>query len=957
MNRTTEQIGADLSGLVKGDVRVDIFSRIAFSTDASIYQIMPQCVVSPVNTADVAAVVRYAADHGIAVVGRGAGSGLAGEALCDGIVLDMMRHMNRVLSIEEDGSRVTVEPGVVLDDLNNMLAKYGKKIGPDPSSGNRAVIGGIVGNNSTGAHSLEYGFIADFVEAVEVVLADGSVVELTNDVDPQELDDPCYRQLAQACVDVLAGKEQIIAAAQPKTKRNRCGYNIVGACHDGRIDLARLVAGSEGTLAVYTRLTLRTVDVPACKALMQIEFESIDKMAQAVPLIVDSGASTCELMDRAVLKMAAESLPAYRDIFPVHCAAAMLVEHCGASEAEVLAKIERTEQAIAGLAEACKRVLDPNQQKRLWKSRKDAVPLLHREKGPRQPIPFMEDVSVDNRRLAEYLRGLEAIGKRHGVSLVYYGHAGDGELHVRPYLDLTSAQDVAKMQSLAAEVFELAWSLGGTISGEHADGLLRTAFIRRQYGDAYYELLRGIKHAFDPHEIMNPGKLISDDPDVMIRNLRASNPVLTERLKTNLLFDDGEFRYEIEQCNGCGVCLSTQAGSRLCPVHRALKEELACSRAKANLLRAWITGKLDHAAFASDEFKRILSLCVNCKMCSVQCPSGVDVSKLIMEARSQLIKCRGMTLTEKALVHNRYLSAIGSMFAPVSGFVMDLAPFRWVMEKAVGIDRRRRMPRFQHGTFVKKGRRYLAAQPSLPQPVDKVAYFADSFANYNDHALGMAAIRTLRHNGVDVVLPEQLPAPITAAAYGAIDTARYDFEYVPQRLAGLVRSGYKIVCSEPSAALCLRDELKRFIDSEDARLVSAATFELMDYLNRLRKAGKLKTEVADPLEGERYVYHSPCHLCALGVSGASVELLSALTRAEITDVEAGCCGIAGTYGMQKKNYETSMQIGAPMAEALNAIEIRDALTECGACGMQIEHMTDKRVTHPIKVLARAYGVL
>ena len=400
------------------------------------------------------------------------------------------------------------------------------------------------------------------------------------------------------------------AAAQPKTKPHRCGYNIVAAMdvliwHDlWRVQKVRLP---------FTRLTLRTVDVPACKALMQIEFESIGKMAQAVPLIVDSGASTCELMDRAVLKMAAESLPAYRDIFPVHCAAAMLVEHCGASEAEVLAKIERTEQAIAGLAEACKRVLDPNQQKRLWKSRKDAVPLLHREKGPRQPIPFMEDVSVDNRRLAEYLRGLEAIGKRHGVSLVYYGHAGDGELHVRPYLDLTSAQDVAKMQSLAAEVFELAWSLGGTISGEHADGLLRTAFIRRQYGDAYYELLRGIKHAFDPHEIMNPGKLISDDPDVMIRNLRASNPVLTERLKTNLLFDDGEFRYEIEQCNGCGVCLSTQAGSRLCPVHRALKEELACSRAKA-LLRAWITGKLDHAAFASDEFKRF-SACVLTARC------------------------------------------------------------------------------------------------------------------------------------------------------------------------------------------------------------------------------------------------------------------------------------------------------------------------------------------------------
>ncbi|MBE0535384.1 MAG: anaerobic glycerol-3-phosphate dehydrogenase subunit C [Phycisphaerae bacterium] len=957
MKKTSEQIGADLSGLVKGDVRIDIFSRIAFGTDASIYQILPQCVVSPKDTADVAAVVRYAAANDIPVVGRGAGSGLAGEALCDGIVLDMVRHMKRILSAAEDGSQVTVEPGVVLDDLNNYLAKYGKKIGPDPSSGNRAVVGGVVGNNSTGAHSLDYGYIADFVEEMEVVLADGSVVEVSNNVDPNAAADPRCRQLATACMGVLADSEQIIADAQPRTKRNRCGYNIVGVCHDGKIDLARLLTGSEGTLAVFTRITLRTVDVPACKALMQIEFDTIDQMARAVPVIVDCGASTCELMDQAVLKMAAESLPAYRDIFPVHCAAALLVEHNGRSQAEVLAKIEKTERALGGLAGACKRVLDANQQKRLWKSRKDAVPLLHREKGPRQPIPFMEDVSVENTRLAEYLRGLAAIGKKYGISLVYYGHAGDGELHVRPYLDLTSADDIRKMQSLAAEAFELAWSLGGTISGEHADGLLRTGFIRRQYGDAYYALLGGIKHAFDPHALMNPGKLISDDPDIMIKNLRASNPVLTERLQTNLLFECDAFRYEIEQCNGCGVCISAQAGSRLCPVHRALNEELACSRAKANLLRAWITGKLDEAAFESDEFKRILSLCVNCKMCSVQCPSGVDVSRLIMEARSQLIRRRGLTMTERALTSNRYMSAMGSMFAPVSNYVMGLRPFKWLMEKVLGIDRRRGMPRFRRGTFLKRGRRYLAKQPPLPNPIDKVAYFADSYANYNDHALGFAAVQTLRHIGIEVILPEQLPAPITAAAYGNVAAAQKDFAYVTGRLASLVRSGYKIVCSEPSAALCLKDELKHFIDNEDARLVSASACELMGYLNDLRKAGRLKTEVVDLLEGERYAYHAPCHLHVLGQAGACVELLSALTHAQITDVDAGCCGIAGTFGMQKKNYETATKIGSPMAAALNAIETKDAITECGACKMQIEHLTDKRVTHPIKLLARAYGLV
>lgn len=951
LNKTTEQIGAELSRLVRGDVQADIFSRIAFSTDASIYQLIPECVVSPANTADVVAVVRYAIENNIPVVGRGAGSGLAGEALGDGIVLDMKRHMNKIIRIEEDGAFVTVEPGVVLDDLNRYLSQYGNKIGPDPSSGNRAVIGGVVGNNATGSHSLEYGYIADFVESIEAVLADGSVVEFKNNVDSTDSD------IAGACFDVLNGKEQVIAEALPKTKRNRCGYNIAGICHDGKVDLAKLMAGSEGTLSIFTRLKLRTVDVPACKALLQIEFESIDKMARAVPVIVASGASTCELMDQSVIKLAADALPAYRDIFPVDCAAALLVEQTGDTEQEVLAKIEATDKAVGDMASGRKIVFDADQQARLWKSRKDAVPLLHREKGPRHPVAFMEDVSVENTKLAEYLSGLAVIGEKYGISLAYYGHAGDGELHIRPYLDLGDPKDVEKMRSIASEVFELAWSLGGTISGEHADGLLRTAFIKRQYGEEYYELLRGIKKVFDPNELMNPGKLISDDPDIMTKNLRASSPVLSERLDTNLLFDADEFRYEIEQCNGCGVCISTHAGARICPVHRAMNEELACSRAKANLLNAWITGKLNHSDFESNEFKQILGLCINCKMCSVQCPSGVDISKLIVEARSQLVEKKGLSITEKTLSRNRIMSVMGSAFAPLSNFVMSLGPFKWLLEKTIGIDRRRSVPKFQRGSFVKKANKYLASQPLISNPIDKVAYFVDSYANFNDHELGFAVIKTLRHNNIDVIVPEQIPAPITAMSYGDLNNSAKDLERIVPELAHLVRLGYRIVCSEPSAALSLGDELRLFAEGRDAKAVSDNTCELMSYLNDLNKRSLLKTKVSDTLDGLKYAYHSPCHLCAMGSSGASVELLTALTNVNIVDIEAGCCGLAGTAGMKKQGYDLSVRMGAEMVNALNAMATKYALTECAACKMQIEHLTDKETTHPIKLLAKAYGVM
>ncbi|RKY09494.1 MAG: hypothetical protein DRP66_02105 [Planctomycetota bacterium] len=957
MGSTTEQIAQDLAGLVRGEVGVDIFSRIAFSTDASIYQIIPQCVVAPMDTADVVAVVKYACEKGIAVVGRGAGSGVAGESLTDGIVLDMMRHMNRILGVEDDGSFVTVEPGVVLDDLNNYLAGYGKKIGPDPSSGNRAVVGGVVANNATGAHSLQYGFIADFVESVEVVLADGGVARLDNGVDPAAAGDVEAARLAGACLEVLAGAEEVIARAQPRTKRNRSGYNIAGICRNGKVDLARLMAGSEGTLAVFTQIKLRTVDVPACKALLQLEFDSIDAMARAVPVVVDSGASVCELMDKALLETAAEALGADRDIFPVHCAATLLVEHTGSSEEEVKRKIEATDAAVGDTASGRRRVFAPDQQGRLWKSRKDAVPLLNRRKGPKHPVPFMEDVSVENTRLGEYITGLGAISKRYDISVTYYGHAGDGELHTRPFLDLGDAGDVEKMKAIAADVFALAWSLGGTISGEHGDGLLRSAFIKQQYGDEYYELLRGIKSLFDPKGLMNPGKVVCDDPDLMTKNLRASNPVLTERLDTKLLFDTDEFRYEIEQCNGCGVCISTQAGTRICPVHRALKEELACSRAKANLLRAWITGKLNHSDFASDEFKRILGLCVNCKMCSVQCPSGVDISRLVMEARCQLVAVRGLTATERTLSHNRLLSRMGAAFAPVSNLVMGMGPFKWLLEKTVGMDRRRAMPKFERGSFIRKGRKYLDRLGPVDNPVDKAAFFVDSLANFNDHELGFAVVKTLRQNDIDVILPGQLPAPMPAMAYGDVKTARADIAYSVGRLADVVRRGYKIVCSEPSAALCLRDELRLFVDSADARLVADNTYELMSYLNGLNAESRLSAKVVDLLDGVHYAYHGPCHLCVLGGAGASIELLTSLTHLDVVDVSAGCCGMAGTCGMQKKNYDLSLEIGRETAEALNAVETGFAMTECGACKMQIEHMTDKKVVHPVKLLARAYGLL
>jgi len=942
-----------LQGTVRGDVFTDIIHRVAFSTDASIYRIVPVCVAAPRDVQDVAAAVQYAGERGLSIVARGAGSGLAGESLCSGIVLDMTRYLNGIVSISDDGRAVTCEPGVVLDDLNRRLADFGRKIGPDPSSANRATVGGCVANNATGAHSLQYGHIGRYVESIEAVLSDGSVVTFENGVDAAQTTGDRPGGLARTCWSLLSANEAVIDKALPVSKRNRSGYNIAGLCHNGQIDMARLLAGSEGTLAVFTKIALRTVPLPPAKGLLQLEFDSLDQMARTVPVIVKTSPAACELMEKSLIDMAIDQLPEYRDILPAGAAAVLLVEHTGESELAVREKIEATDLAVGKRAKGRTIVIDPAAQARVWKSRKDAGPLLYRNRSRKHPAEFMEDVSVDHTRLADYIAGLEKIGKKYDMTMTFFGHAGDGELHVRPYLDLGDPADRAKMRAIAEDVFTLAWSLGGSISGEHADGLVRAAYVRRQYGDEYYDLLKKVKHAFDPAGLMNPGKILNDDPDVMFKNLRREHRILPERAQSQLYFKDSELELELEQCYGCGLCLSRDSANRMCPVFRAMGDELGSSRAKANLLNYWATGQLTDGDFESPEFRKFLDLCVNCKMCQQQCPSGVDVSTLMTAARAEYVRRKGLRRTEFALSHNRYLSLLGGLFAPLSNLFMRLAPSKWALEKTVGIDRRRSMPRFRRGSFLKAGRAYLAGCEPIAEPVGKVAYFIDIYANYNDHELGFAVIDVLRHNGVEVVLPDQRPAPLPAIVYGDVKTARRDLSYNVEHLAEAVRAGCQIVCSEPSAALCLREELRHYVKGDDAALVSENTHELMNFLSDLRRQGKLKPAVK-PVE-DTFVYHLPCHLCAVGDDTVTLRLLQEHFGIDVTDLQAGCCGLSGTFGMQRKNYDLSDQISESLKSALQAAPTDNVLTECAACKMQIEHLDSTTVLHPAKLMNRLYG--
>ena len=949
MNKTAEDIGAVLRKLIGGEVYFDKLHRAAYSTDASIYQIVPACVVIPRDADDIAAVVKYAAENKIPVAARGAGSGVAGESLCSGIVLDIRQYLNRIKGTADNGETVECDSGVVLDDLNSYLAGFGRKIGPDPSTSNRAVVGGCVANNSTGVHSLQYGYMANFVESVEAVLADGSVFELKNDFQPKGQGPTDL--IAKNCLSLLSGNEHVIKKAIPNTRRNSSGYNISGICHNGKLDLAVLMAGSEGTLAVLTKVKLRTVALPKAKAILQLKFDSLEKMAKAVPAIVDSGASACELMDKSLINMAIDAFPQYRDILPADAKALLLIEHTGDSKEQVREKIEKTRIALKDISAPVEIFTDINQQKRLWKARKDAVPLLDRKKGRKHPIAFIEDVSVENNRLAEYIAGIERISRKFDFETTYYGHAGDGELHIRPYLDLGRPADVRKMQAIADEVFSLVWSMGGSVSGEHAVGLVRSAYLKRQYGDDYYRLLQQVKNIFDPAGIMNPGKIINPDSSVMTKNLKASHILVPARLKSDLLFEKDELEDELERCNGCGLCLSREEGFRLCPVFRAMNEELASSRAKANLLRFWAAGQLDDSELESQQFRKLLDLCINCKLCSVQCPAGVDVSKLMVFARAEYAKRRGLKPAEYTLSNNRYLSMAATKFNGLSNLITGNPVFKWLLEKVTGLDRRRALPAFEKGTFLKKGRKDLETKGPIGKPIDKIAYFVDTYVNYNDHELGFAVLNVLRHNDIEVVLPEQRPLPLPALVYGDIRLVRREMEYNVKYLSEAVKKGCRIICSEPSAALFLKQELRYINDSGDAKLVSDNTSELMAYLLELFKAGRLK-----PLDKKitgNFAYHSPCHLIALGGS-ATIELFDKWLGLKVTDLNAGCCGLAGTFGMQKKNYDLSQKIAAGLKEALEKTKADYILTECSACKMQIGHISKKLVKHPIAIMSNCY---
>ncbi len=983
MDPQRERVQADLRGLLSGEAHCgDAFVQM-YATDGSIYEVPPLGVIRPRGLQDVRAAVRYAAENLIPLHARGAGTGLAGESLGPGLVMDFSHSMRRIVDLDNDEGTVTIQPGVVLGQLNRYLAGFGRQFGPDPATGGVTTLGGVLGVDSSGSNWLRYGSARDQVVSLQLVLADGETFEagkhrVTDDpnVDPH----PRRRELVRRLADLIQREESIIAANRPASLVNRCGFHLWDVLQDGVLDLARLVVGSEGTLALIAQATVRTVPIPKHRGLVLMFFDRLESAVQAAMEARELGVTACDLMDRRILTLARDIDPRYAQSIPREAEAMLMVEQQGEESGVVLESLQEVAarwQRRRRLAFDFHLAISPDEFDLFRRLARRVSPTLHRVQGHERPVPFVEDFAVPTTAMADFVPRVQRVLQTRQATASVFAHAGHGQFHIRPFMDVTNPQHQRRMQDLANDLYAEVLAVNGTISGEHGCGLSRTWAVRKQYGPLY-DVFREVKRIFDPGNLLNPGKIVADVPQPLIKNLRpvgnsvseagsvddadaepsadtlASNGQAAKPLELQLIWK-GTIGAEAEQCNGCGRCRTQSPETRMCPIFRSAPAEEASPRAKANLMRAVINGQLPPNQLATEELKSIADLCVNCHQCRTECPAGVDIPKLMMEAKAQFVSSNGVDATGWVITRIDTIAAWMSRLASLSNWSLRQPWIRWLLEKSVGIAQGRKLPQVATSSFLRRAERQRLTRPSR-RAGNKVLYFVDVYANWFDTQLADAFVQVLQHNNVSVyVHPAQRASGMAKISQGDAERARAVAEKNVAVLADAVRQGYTIVTTEPSAALCLTHEYLNLLDDDDARLVAANTVEACTYLWRMNEVGRLELDLK-PLN-YTVGYHMPCHLRALNVGSPGESLLGLIPGLTVRRIERGCSGMAGTYGLKRENYRSSLRAGWGLISAVRDPAIEVGTTECSSCKMQMEQGGGKPTVHPLKILALAYGLM
>ena len=961
-------IEAALNRRVSGEVRFDPFSRVLYSTDASIYQMEPVGVVIPRDVEDVLAVVEVAKENGVPVLPRAGGTSLAGQTVNHAIVTDFSKYLNQIIEVNKEEQWARVQPGIVLDDLNRQLIPYGLMYAPDPTTSSRACVGGGVGNNTCGAHSVIYGKTLDHIKELDVVLSDGTQThfkpldarELEAKLTSTGLESDIYRGVRRLAQENVAE----IEARYPDIMRRVSGYNLDEFLTDSPFNMTKMVVGSEGTLCVVTEVKINLVPRPTMTALSVVHYQDIFGASESIKDILDHGPSSIEIMDHNVLERsrASTGLGSNMSFIEGNPGAILVVEFYGESEAELNDKMEKLKQdmAMRGHGYACVNMLDRAAQASVWAVRKNGLGLLMSMKGDAKPLPFVEDTAVDPENMGDFVRQFDEIVRNHQTEAAYYGHASVGCLHIRPVVSLKNQEGVDRMVSIADEISDLVKEFGGSLSGEHGDGIVRGVWNEKMFGPEIYKLFQELKGTFDPDGIMNPGKIIDCPP--MDQNLRYGADYRAPSMPTKLDFSlDTDFSGAVEMCNGMGAC--RQHVGTMCPSYVATRDEEHSTRGRANLLRAALSGKLPEGTMTSKRLHEAMDLCLECKGCKSECESGVDMAKLKYEFLDQYHKANGTPLRNKVFANIGRLSVWGSRTAPISNLMAHNPVGRMLAQVFLGVHPKRKTPKFVRQTFSKwfVGR---GNPPQLPftkgggqsasqQATDTVVLLNDTYMNHNYPEIGKSAVALLEAAGFNVVLSDTQCCGRPMISKGLLDSATSNAVANVDTLYEYAQQGIPVIGCEPSCLLTFRDEYPELVRDERARKVAENSFMIDEFLMKLQEDGQLDLDLGK-LE-KKVLFQAHCHQKSDMGTATSMGALRLAPGYQVEMVNAGCCGMAGSFGYEKEHYDLSMKIGE---EALfPAIRAKDGDWEVAvmgvSCRQQVEHGTGRKARHLVEVLADA----
>ena len=934
------------------DVLVDRPSRLLYATDASLYEMEPVAVVFPQSAADASAAVDVARSHGVPVLPRGGGTSLAGQGVNHAVVLDFTRHMNAVLELDADRQLARVQPGLVLSELNKAARRFGLHYPIDPSTANRATIGGGIGNNSCGTHSGLYGKTVDVVESMDVILSDGEHLRFDH-VDERRLralidsgsrEGRLYRDLRE-----LANRErEEIGARYPDIPRRVSGYNLETLLDADRVNLSQMVVGSEGTLAVVTEATVQLAPLPARRGILVAHFRTLIEAAEATVAVNPYSPAAIELVDDIIIERCRSSV-GYAPLaeFVVGSPGAILLIECFAPTDSDLSEqlraiqseLESREMGYAFVTET-----DPAAQARMWQMRQAGLGLLMSMHGDPKPAAFVEDTAVPPERLPEFVARFDAAVRNRGLRAGYYGHAAAGCLHIRPVVNVKDPVGLEQTESLASEIADLVVEFGGSLSGEHGDGIARGAFMEKMYGARLVGAFREAKQIFDPDGLLNPGKIIDTPP--FRDNLRLSPETINHEPHGWLDFSsEGGLARAVEMCNGQGACRKFDGA--MCPSFMVTQDEEHSTRGRANLLRQVLNGAMPLDELAGDRLHDALDLCVECKACKAECPSGVDLAKIKYEVLAHRHREHGVPLRDRAFANITTLLRIGSSSPTLANLIASTALARKAL-RWLGVHHQRPVPRLANQTFD----RWFRRRDSKPQTRGDVVLFDDTFTNFVHPEVGIAATQIIEALGYRVIrVAHRTCCGRPSISKGLLDDARDLAEQNVLALLDYARNGTPIVGTEPSCLLTLRDEYPLLLRNEAAATVASRALLIDEWLG-------MELERVDPasvFEGRRgaLMLHVHCHQRALAGFNQTLEVLGRAGYAA-TAIDSGCCGMAGSFGFEAEHYEISRKMGElRLFPALReARETPVAITGV-SCRQQIGHFTDREPRHVVEYLADA----